>query len=137
MPSHLRYKIVYFFKDFLLKKKKKSKGLLHSWKTTKIISVTLSHIYKSLFLSADSQRKRGKRAFIDPLTEVPKLEKWFSENAAPSSNTINLYCRTLNKCKYRSIKPKLEPRVVSNWFMNQRAKVRRMKASFIGQGLCL
>ncbi|CAL1541982.1 unnamed protein product [Lymnaea stagnalis] len=87
-------------------------------------------------------RKRRTRVFIDPLTEIPKLEKWFTEDTHPSAFMIDKYCEELNKCEYRHKFPKLEPKNVQLWFKNHRAKVKRMKVSYDGQGdpdghLCL
>lgn len=74
-------------------------------------------------------RKRRTRVFIDPLTEIPKLEKWFTEDTHPSAFMIDKYCEELNKCEYRHKFPKLEPKNVQLWFKNHRAKVKRMKVS--------
>uniref|UniRef100_A0A2C9JUD2 Homeobox domain-containing protein n=1 Tax=Biomphalaria glabrata TaxID=6526 RepID=A0A2C9JUD2_BIOGL len=79
-------------------------------------------------------RKRRTRVFIDPLTEIPKLEKWFTEDTHPSAFMIDKYCEELNKCEYRHKFPKLEPKNVQLWFKNHRAKVKRMKVSYDGNG---
>lgn len=79
-------------------------------------------------------RKRRTRVFIDPLTEIPKLEKWFTEDTHPSAFMIDKYCDELNKCEYRHKFPKLEPKNVQLWFKNHRAKVKRMKVSCDEQG---
>ncbi|KAH9512621.1 hypothetical protein Btru_038969 [Bulinus truncatus] len=82
---------------------------------------------------SSEQRKRRTRVFIDPLTEIPKLEKWFTEDTHPSAFMIDKYCEELNKCEYRHKFPKLEPKNVQLWFKNHRAKVKRMKVSYDGQ----
>lgn len=51
-------------------------------------------------LSRDERRKRN-RTFIDPVTEVPKLEQWFSMNTHPSHNLILKYTEDLNRMPYR------------------------------------
>lgn len=51
-------------------------------------------------LSNDERRKRN-RTFIDPVTEVPKLEQWFAMNTHPSHNLIIKYTEDLNKMPYR------------------------------------
>lgn len=53
-----------------------------------------------LNLSRDERRKRN-RTFIDPVTEVPKLEQWFSMNTHPSHNLILKYTEDLNRMPYR------------------------------------
>lgn len=50
--------------------------------------------------SNDERRKRN-RTFIDPVTEVPKLEQWFSMNTHPSHNLILKYTEDLNRMPYR------------------------------------
>lgn len=54
----------------------------------------------SSFSSSDERRKRN-RTFIDPVTEVPKLEQWFSMNTHPSHNMILKYTEDLNRMPYR------------------------------------
>lgn len=53
-----------------------------------------------LNLSSDERRKRN-RTFIDPVTEVPKLEQWFAMNTHPSHNLILKYTEDLNRMPYR------------------------------------
>lgn len=55
-----------------------------------------------LNLSRDERRKRN-RTFIDPVTEVPKLEQWFSMNTHPSHNLILKYTEDLNRMPYRYV----------------------------------
>jgi len=74
-----------------------------------------------------SERKKRSRVFIDPLTEIPKLEKWFEEDTHPSSYMIEKYTEELNKSPYRLRFPKLEPKNVQLWFKNHRAKVKRQR----------
>ncbi|XP_069106867.1 homeobox protein dve-1-like [Argopecten irradians] len=77
----------------------------------------------------NAHRKRRTRVFIDPMTEIPKLEKWFTEDTHPSSYMIDKYCEDLNRSEYRQKFPKLEPKNVQLWFKNHRAKVKRMRVS--------
>ncbi|CAH0562580.1 unnamed protein product [Brassicogethes aeneus] len=84
-------------------------------------------------LTADERRKRN-RTFIDPVTEVPRLEQWFSLNTHPSHNLILKYTEELNCMAYRQKFPRLEPKNVQFWFKNRRAKCKRLKMSlFDGQ----
>ncbi len=75
----------------------------------------------------DDHRKKRSRVFIDPLTEIPKLEKWFLEDTHPSSYMIEKYTEDLNRSEYRQRFPKLEPKNVQLWFKNHRAKVKRQR----------
>lgn len=80
-------------------------------------------------IPSNAHRKRRTRVFIDPMTEIPKLEKWFTEDTHPSSYMIDKYCEDLNRSDYRQKFPKLEPKNVQLWFKNHRAKVKRMRVS--------
>jgi homeobox domain-containing protein len=77
----------------------------------------------------DSERKKRNRTFIDPVTEVPRLEQWFSENSHPSHTTIIRFTHELNLMPYRQKFPKLEAKNVQFWFKNRRAKCKRLKLS--------
>lgn len=77
-------------------------------------------------LALDERRKRN-RTFIDPVTEVPRLEQWFGLNTHPSHNLILKYTEELNRMPYRQKFPKLEPKNVQFWFKNRRAKCKRLK----------
>ncbi|XP_031620427.1 uncharacterized protein LOC116338969 isoform X2 [Contarinia nasturtii] len=81
-----------------------------------------------LNLSNDERRKRN-RTFIDPVTEVPKLEQWFAMNTHPSHNLILKYTEDLNRMPYRQKFPRLESKNVQFWFKNRRAKCKRLKMS--------
>lgn len=74
--------------------------------------------------AARDQKKRS-RVFIDPLTEIPKLERWFSEDTHPSSYVIEKFTDELNRSPYRQRFPKLEPKNLQLWFKNHRAKMKR------------
>lgn len=69
------------------------------------------------------RRIRRSRTFIDPITEVPRLEQWFSQNTHPSHSQIVAYTDELNNLPYRQKFPKLEPKNIQFWFKNRRAKV--------------
>ena len=66
--------------------------------------------------------------FSDPVTEVPRLEDWFSQNSHPSHQQICFYTEELNKLMYRHKFPKLEHKNVQFWFKNRRAKCKRLSA---------
>lgn len=78
--------------------------------------------------NSDDRRKRN-RTFIDPVTEVPRLEHWFSLNTHPSHSLVLRYTEELNRQPYRLKFPKLEPKNVQFWFKNRRAKCKRLKLS--------
>ncbi|KAK6618502.1 hypothetical protein RUM43_013695 [Polyplax serrata] len=79
----------------------------------------------NLPLSAEERRKRN-RTFIDPVTEVPRLEEWFRLSTHPSHNLIARYTDELNNMPYRRKFPKLETKNVQFWFKNRRAKNKRL-----------
>jgi len=83
--------------------------------------------------SADERRKRN-RTFIDPVSEVPRLEQWFAVSTHPSHNLILKYTEELNQMPYRLKFPRLEPKNVQFWFKNRRAKCKRLKMSLYENG---
>lgn len=74
-----------------------------------------------------NEKKKRTRVFIDPLTEIPRLELWFIEDTHPSSYMIEKFTEELNNSPYRLRFPKLEAKNVQLWFKNHRAKVKRQK----------
>ncbi|XP_055380026.1 putative uncharacterized protein DDB_G0282133 isoform X2 [Condylostylus longicornis] len=86
-------------------------------------------------LSNEERRKRN-RTFIDPVTEVPKLEQWFALNTHPSHNQILKYTEDLNQMPYRQKFPRLESKNVQFWFKNRRAKCKRLKMSLYDSPQC-
>lgn len=78
---------------------------------------------------ASDERRKRNRTFIDPVSEVPVLEQWFSINTHPSHNLILKYTEELNRMPYRQKFPRLESKNVQFWFKNRRAKCKRLKMS--------
>ncbi len=78
-------------------------------------------------INSDDHRKKRSRVFIDPLSEIPKLEQWFIDDTHPSSYMIEKYTEELNRSEYRQRFPRLEPKNVQLWFKNHRAKVKRAR----------
>lgn len=75
---------------------------------------------------SDGRRVRRSRTFIDPMTEVPRLEQWFTVNTHPTHSQIVRYTEELNRLQYRQKFPKLEPKNIQFWFKNRRAKYKRL-----------
>ncbi|KAH9415814.1 DNA- binding [Dermatophagoides pteronyssinus] len=75
--------------------------------------------------SPEGRRTRRSRTFIDPMSEVPRLESWFMSNTHPAHSQIVRYTDELNKMPYRQKFPKLEPKNIQFWFKNRRAKFKR------------
>lgn len=69
---------------------------------------------------------KRNRTFIDPVSEVPRLEEWFMLNTHPSHALIARYTDELNALPYRQKFPKLEQKNIQFWFKNRRAKCKRM-----------
>lgn len=79
--------------------------------------------------SIPEERRKRNRTFIDPVTEVPRLEQWFTMNTHPSHNLILKYTEELNRMPYRQKFPRLEPKNVQFWFKNRRAKCKRLRVA--------
>lgn len=89
---------------------------------------------QGLNLSASDERRKRNRTFIDPVSEVPRLEQWFKHHTHPPHNLILKYTEELNHMPYRCKFPRLEPKNVQFWFKNRRAKDKRMKVSLFDNG---
>lgn len=76
--------------------------------------------------SPEGRRIRRSRTFIDPMSEVPRLENWFSLNTHPPHSQIVRFTNELNNLPYRQKFPKLEPKNIQFWFKNRRAKYKRL-----------
>jgi hypothetical protein len=90
-----------------------------------------NHIIISNLNSPDNSpevcnRVRRSRTFIDPMSEVPRLEQWFAVNTHPTHSQIVKYTDELNQLQYRQKFPKLEPKNIQFWFKNRRAKYKRL-----------
>ena len=48
--------------------------------------------------SSDGDKRKRSRVFIDPLTEIPRLERWFNDDTHPSAFMIEQYTEELNRC---------------------------------------
>ncbi|XP_013402132.1 uncharacterized protein LOC106167804 [Lingula anatina] len=75
------------------------------------------------------EKRQRTRVFIDPITEIPRLESWFLLDTHPSMYEMEKYCDILNSSEYRQKFPKLNVRNVQLWFKNHRAKVKRLKGA--------
>lgn len=75
--------------------------------------------------AGELQRRKRSRVFIDPLSEIPRLEAWFAIDSHPSSAAVERLTDELNRSPYRQRFPPLEPKNVQLWFKNHRAKVKR------------
>uniref|UniRef100_A0A1I8GKA8 Homeobox domain-containing protein n=1 Tax=Macrostomum lignano TaxID=282301 RepID=A0A1I8GKA8_9PLAT len=70
-------------------------------------------------------KRRRTRVFIDPATEIPKLEAWFAQESHPTSAQFAQFASALNELPFRQKQPRLEAKNVQLWFKNHRAKVKR------------
>ncbi|CAL1267863.1 unnamed protein product [Larinioides sclopetarius] len=82
--------------------------------------------YPGRVLGRLEERRKRNRTFIDPVSEVPRLEQWFSANTHPSHSQIVRFTQELNSMQYRQKFPKLEPKNIQFWFKNRRAKCKRL-----------
>lgn len=70
-------------------------------------------------------QKTRMRTSFDPELELPKLQRWFSENQHPSRQQIQQYVRELNNLESRRGRKPLDVNNVVYWFKNARAAQKR------------
>jgi hypothetical protein len=88
-----------------------------------------THKHFSSSGAGKTSTSRRNRVFIDPITEVPILERYFSIETYPDHYLIEKICDNLNNGEYRLKFPKLESRNIQLWFKNHRAKLKRLKST--------
>lgn len=79
-------------------------------------------------------QKTRMRTSFDPELELPKLQKWFSDNQHPSRQQIQHYVRELNNLESRRGRKPLDVNNVVYWFKNARAAQKRAELRNIGPG---
>lgn len=89
-------------------------------------STQINNYHSNKLTTFDYNRSRRNRIFIDPTSEVPKLEQWFAIETHPDHLLIERICSELNEGEYRTKFPKLETKHIRLWFKNHRAKVKRI-----------
>lgn len=87
----------------------------------------MRHLQNNNGIDGNGENRKRSRVFIDPISETPKLERWFAVDSHPSTSSVEEYTSELNGSVYRQRFPKLEPKNVQLWFKNHRAKVKRLK----------
>lgn len=70
-------------------------------------------------------QKTRMRTSFDPELELPKLQRWFTENQHPSRQQIQQYVRELNSLESRRGRKPLDVNNVVYWFKNARAAQKR------------
>jgi homeobox domain-containing protein len=79
-------------------------------------------------------QKTRMRTSFDPELELPKLQRWFSDNQHPSRQQIQQYVRELNNLESRRGRKPLDVNNVVYWFKNARAAQKRAELRNIGPG---
>ncbi|XP_013194755.2 homeobox protein dve-1 [Amyelois transitella] len=77
-------------------------------------------------------QKTRMRTSFDPELELPKLQRWFSENQHPSRQQIQQYVQELNNLESRRDRKPLDVNNVVYWFKNARAAQKRAELRNIG-----
>lgn len=81
-------------------------------------------------------QKTRMRTSFDPELELPKLQRWFSENQHPTRQQIQQYVRELNSLESRRGRKPLDVNNVVYWFKNARAAQKRAELRNIGGITC-
>uniref|UniRef100_A0A914KTL7 Homeobox domain-containing protein n=1 Tax=Meloidogyne incognita TaxID=6306 RepID=A0A914KTL7_MELIC len=65
---------------------------------------------------------------FSPLSEMPRLERWFRSDSNPSRQKLISYMNILNSSQYRRVNNKVTYQQICNWFANQRRTMQRLAA---------
>uniref|UniRef100_A0A914KT32 Homeobox domain-containing protein n=1 Tax=Meloidogyne incognita TaxID=6306 RepID=A0A914KT32_MELIC len=65
---------------------------------------------------------------FSPLSEMPRLERWFRSDSNPSRQKLISYMTILNSSQYRRVNNKVTYQQICNWFANQRRTMQRLAA---------
>lgn len=80
-------------------------------------------------------QKTRMRTSFDPELELPKLQRWFSDNQHPTRQQIQLYVKELNSLESRRGRKPLDVNNVVYWFKNARAAQKRAEIRNVTPGL--
>lgn len=110
----------------LIRDPKNQQSALHAYSMPDAVNF-MRHLQNNGIDGGNGENRKRSRVFIDPISETPKLERWFAVDSHPSASSVDEYTNELNGSVYRQRFPKLEPKNVQLWFKNHRAKVKRSK----------
>ncbi|KAL1493459.1 hypothetical protein ABEB36_011506 [Hypothenemus hampei] len=82
-------------------------------------------------------QKTRMRTSFDPELELPKLQRWFTENQHPSRQQIQQYVKELNNLESRRGRKPLDINNVVYWFKNARAAQKRAEVRSVNPNLHL
>jgi hypothetical protein len=72
----------------------------------------------------DNRKSPLSSSRFSPVSELPKLERWFHSDPNPSAQKLKSYMNILNGGAYRRSNNKVTYQQICNWFTNQRAAHR-------------
>lgn len=98
-------------------------------------SMSESHpVMQTVHNQFPTQKTRMRTSF-DPELELPKLQRWFTENQHPSRQQIQQYVKELNNLESRRGRKPLDINNVVYWFKNARAAQKRAEVRNINPNL--
>lgn len=80
-------------------------------------------------------QKTRMRTSFDPELELPKLQRWFTDNQHPTRQQIQQYVKELNSLESRRGRKPLDVNNVVYWFKNARAAQKRAEVRNISPGI--
>ncbi|ULT79366.1 hypothetical protein L5515_016070 [Caenorhabditis briggsae] len=73
---------------------------------------------------AEDRRSPTQVQRFNTIFEIPRLEKWFKQDANPSKQKMNNYLNQLNQSPFRRNNAKINYQQICNWFSQKRASNR-------------
>lgn len=100
-------------------------------------SISESHPAMQTVHNQFPTQKTRMRTSFDPELELPKLQRWFTENQHPSRQQIQQYVKELNNLESRRGRKPLDINNVVYWFKNARAAQKRAEVRNVNPNLHL
>ena len=77
----------------------------------------------------DSRKSPCASTKFSPVSELPRLERWFRSDPNPSRQKLLNFMNILNTSPYRRANNKVTYQQICNWFINQRRTAPRQNAA--------
>uniref|UniRef100_A0A183CFG7 Homeobox domain-containing protein n=1 Tax=Globodera pallida TaxID=36090 RepID=A0A183CFG7_GLOPA len=101
-----------------------------AWKGVREQSEAVNEWLEQIVAQQENNRKSPLSSTrFSPVSELPRLERWFRSDPNPTRQKLLSYANILNAAAYRRANNKVTYQQICNWFANQRRTRQRAIAS--------